>query len=190
VCNCSRRKRGRSPTLDNCVWGGTHEPHYKYKYALIAASAVSALAGTAAAADLAKGLYRIDGYVTQSTCGSIVPTGSVVQSWSYYPGAGAKGMQLSHDTTSATAGAGDAESTVCLATTAVPSGGLNKADLTFNCFNDTDAGEQKLDAQNKSSYEVGASHDPSAWQVSASTALIVSKKTACTYTTDTTWTAE
>jgi hypothetical protein len=148
------------------------------------------LAGTAGAADLAKGYYEIDGYVTQSSCGSILPAGSAVDTWSHYPGATFKGMQFATSASSPSGGAGDATTTLCSTGTAIPSGGLNGATLTFNCYHDTDAGDGTLASQEKSTFTVGGSHDPSVWQVSINTTLIVNRKTVCTYTTDGTWTAE
>jgi hypothetical protein len=163
-----------------------------YGVGMSTASVLIALAGTASAAGLAKGYYEIDGYITQSTCGTIanLKVGTEEDQWSLFPGASAKGMQLAIPDTSSSGGAGDATSTVCLATTAIPAGGLGGATLTFDCYNDTDAGEKTLAAQLKTSFKVGASHDASVWQVSAANTLIVSGKTECTYTTDATWTVE
>jgi hypothetical protein len=176
--NCSLYKQGDQ---DMTSW---------YRCAFASGGALLALAGAASAADLAKGYYEIDGYVTQSSCGSILPQGSAVDTWSRYPGATVKGMQQASSATSPPGGAGDATTTVCVTGTAIPSTGLNGATLLFNCFHDTDAGDGALASQEKSTFTVGASHDPSVWQVSVNTTLIVNRKTVCTYTTDGTWTAE
>jgi hypothetical protein len=160
--------------------------------------AVSALlmAGTASAADLLKGPYISFSYVTQSTCGSLSPalaTGSTSVSAIEYPGAGAAGMVLGSPSTTKTSKPGSASTSVCVATTNVPSGGLNGATLTYNCYGDTDSGPAaKPVAKIKSSFKVGNSHSPNLDQVTVTSSLFLGTNPApiCGFTSDGTWSLE
>jgi hypothetical protein len=162
------------------------------KLALAAVGALLALSGAATAADLAKGIYEIDGYITASNCGPGVPKGGAIDQWAYYPGASTAGFLIATPTTSPSGGAGDASTTTCQATTAIPSTGLAGAALTLNCFPNTDAGAgTTVSSQLRGAkFSVGASHSPSVWQVSLTSNVYVGGKLVCSYTTDSTWTQE
>jgi hypothetical protein len=165
-----------------------------HQLALSATAAVLAISGAASAADLFKGPYEINGYITQSTCGSLSPslqTGTATHAWAYYPGAGKTGFQLATPATSPTGGAGDAATQVCTTIFAVPAAGLNGAGITFSCYNDTVKGKaSSAEAQLQSTFKDGASHSTSVWQVTTTSNLIVGGVTACNFTSDATWTLE
>ena len=150
------------------------------------------LSGAAMAADLPKGKYEIDGFITSSNCVAALAKGAAVDNWINYPGAGATGLILASPSTSATGGAGDASTSTCKATTAVPAGGLNGASLTLNCYADTDSGAgTTIKSKFKpATFKVGASHSSSVWQVSMTGTVVVGTTTACSFTSDTTWTLQ
>lgn len=162
------------------------------RQSLLAGVLCLASAGTAAAADLAKGYYEADGYITASTCTGALAKGKPVDSWVYYPGAGATGFTLATPTTTSSTATGGATTQLYRSTTAIPSGGLGGASLTLGCYSDTTTGSSTtLQSQIKpAAFKVGASHSSAIWQVSMNATVIIGGKTSCTYTSDTTWSLE
>jgi hypothetical protein len=158
------------------------------------AAALIAFSGIASAADMLTGYQESDGYVTQSTCGSLSPSlavGSPTDSWARYPGASKTGFTLASPGTTSSTSAGGANTNVCVATAAVPSTGLNGASLTFNCYTDTTSGPgSSPTAQLKSTFKMGASHSAQVKQVTTTSSLVINGVTACSFTADSTWTAE
>lgn len=164
------------------------------KLALSAAAIVTLASTSAFAADLAKGPWEIDGYITASSCGSLssqLAKGAATDSSVEYPGASATGMVLATPSTTSSGSAGSAATNTCVATAAVPSTGLNGATLTFNCYNDTVSGPaSSAQAQIKTTFKVGASHNANIKQVTSNSSLIIGGSTVCTFTSDGTWAHE
>jgi len=165
------------------------------KLATTAAAAVLAFSGVASAADLTKGPYEADGYITASdaTCSSLSPSlkvGSPSDTSIEYPGAGGLNMILATPGTTSTTAAGKASTTVCVATAAVPSTGLNGSTIAFKCYSDTTSGPASAPlATITTQFKVGASHSASVKQVTSSSTLSVGT-ISCKFTSDGSWTLE
>jgi hypothetical protein len=160
-----------------------------YKIGLTVCALFVAASSAASAADLGKGPNAINGIVTQSTCGTLSPTlkqGTNTLSNILYGGPGAKAT-LASPGTSSTGKPGSASTSVCVATTATPSAGLNGATITFNCYGDTLSGPAASpQAKIKATFKIGASHDPSVKQINTVSSLFLgaSPTPTCSFTTD------
>jgi hypothetical protein len=168
--------------------------HHVSNFATIVGATFFALSGVALASDMKTGYQESDGYITQSTCGSLsssLAVGAPVDSWAVYPGAGKTGFVLATPATSSSGSAGSASTQVCTTTAAVPSGGLNGASLTFSCYADTVSGPASSpQAQLQSKFKMGASHSVDVKQVTTTANLIVNGVNVCNFTSDATWTLE
>jgi hypothetical protein len=166
---------------------------FQYKTGLYFAATLMAISSVASAADIAKGTYSVQGFTTASTCGSLsasLKAGTPTTATVVYPGAGGK-MTLANPATASTGKAGSAASNVCVATTTVPSTGLNGANVTFNCYDDTVSGPaSSAQAQLKSKFKVGASHSAAIEQVTVTSSVIVGSVSVCSFTTDGTYALE
>ena len=165
--------------------------HASYKLSLALSAAFLAFSAAASAADIAKGVYLVNGYVTKSTCGSLsasLKVGTATTATVVYPGAGAVNMVLANPATTATSKPGGASSQVCKAIGKVPAAGLNNAAINFECYNDTVSGEAtSAEAELKSKFKVGASHSGYISQVTVTSSLVVGGSTLCAFTTDGTY---
>ena len=161
-----------------------------FKFGLTTCALFMAASSAASAADLGKGINAVNAIVTQSTCGTLSPTlkkGSSILSNILYGGPGTKAT-LAAPGTSSTGTAGSASSSVCLATTATPTAGLNCATITFTCFGDTLSGPAKSpQAKIHVKFKIGASHATSVNQINTVISLFVpatATKPLCSYTDD------
>jgi hypothetical protein len=161
-----------------------------FKFGLAACVLFVAASSAASAADLRKGNNSINAFVTQSTCGTLSPTlkrGVNILSNILYGGPRTK-VTLAAPGTSATGKPGSASSSLCVATTATPAGGLNGATITFNCFGDTLSGPAKSpQAKIRVNFKIGASHSASVNQINTVITLFVpatAAKATCSYTDD------
>jgi hypothetical protein len=166
-----------------------------YKSRLSVAAVFLSLSAVASAADLVKGTYDVNAYVTSAT-GTLCATanlkkGTAQVSSVIFPGNGQLKMILASPYTQPTGKAGSAATNVCVAAGKVPTTGLDGASMVFNCFNDTVAGPAKTaQAQLKAKFHLGASHSPSIYQVTVSSQILVNGANICTFTTDGTYTLQ
>jgi hypothetical protein len=159
--------------------------HDSLKLGLTASALFVAASGAASAADIAVGTYSVNGFTTSSTC--TIPgspqKGEVNTATIIYPGAGKAGMILANPATTKTSKAGSGATQVCVAAGKIPATGLNNATVTFNCYNDTEAGEAKTPlATIKAKFKVGATHTPQI--VTVGLTATVTSPVSCKFTTD------
>ncbi len=162
-----------------------------YKLSLTASAMFMSISAAASAADIPKGTYGVNGFITSSTCESLssaLKKGTAAVSSVIYPGAGQLKMTLANPQTASTSKAGGAATEVCVAVVKVPAAGLDNANLTFNCYSDTVDGPAKsVLAQLKSKFNVGLSHATGVASVTVTSSLIVGGSALCKFTTDGTY---
>ena len=132
-----------------------------YTLGLTACALFVAASSAASAADLLVGNYSVTGFTTSSTCKATgtPQKGEASTSTIVFPGAGKTGLILANPSTTAKSALGGGGTQVCVATTKVPAGGLNGANLTFKCYADTEKGEaSSVLATITAKFTIGDSH--------------------------------
>ncbi len=162
-----------------------------YKISLTASAMFLAMSAAASAADIPKGTYGVNGYITASTRENLSPSlkkGTASPATVIYPGAGQLKMTLADPQTTSTSKAGGAATEVCVAVGKVPAAGLDIANITFNCYGDTVSGPGKsVLAQLKSKFNVGLSHAVGVASVTITSSVVVGGSALCKFTSDGTY---